>query len=262
MADVIATVEVLRAWNVVRDLGCVMEEAEAYVFVTQNNELSEEEKRIHEEYKDLSLRVKRNQDDFTNLMETLQLPCERRAPPNVIKAKNDFIEESSELCTGIKRLHTILVHVVPAMSREQLLELVGNLVLCVSETRETVTEFLETLGKNKNNNSQTKELISTWGCLTGKIYWYLTIMRMALPGLKLEKQQHKQLITSLTDLSTIYMPKWWEELLENVGKEVQGDINQFKEEIACYRDDLTCFTEQIGLFLGYDEEKDKTQLPN
>ncbi|EGT53571.1 hypothetical protein CAEBREN_20235 [Caenorhabditis brenneri] len=253
--------EVVGAWSSVEQLDHVMEDAKAHVFITQNNELSEEEIQIHIEYNHLSLMVQRNQEKFKNLMETLQNLRQRTIPPYLIEEKNTFLRESSDLCVGIKSLHRILVHVVPAMSRGQLLEVVGNLMGCVSETRETATEFVKTLGKNKNNNSQTKEQVSTWGCLTGKIYWYLTVMRMALPGLNFEHQQQEQLITSLTGLSTTYMPEWWEEFLENIGKEVQGDLNQYKEEIIRYGDNLTWFTEQIGLFLGYDDEKDKTLLP-
>ncbi|CAL2035532.1 unnamed protein product [Caenorhabditis brenneri] len=253
--------EVVVAWSGVKQLDHVMDDAMTHVFITQNNELSKEEHQIHEEYKDLSLRAQRNEENFKNLMESLQNLRQRIIPPYLIEEKNTFIQESSDLCTGIKCLHRILVHVVPAMSREQLLEVVGNLELCVSEARETAAAFLKTLGKNKNNNSQTKEQVSTWGCLTGKIYWYLTVMQMALPGLNLEQQQQEQLINSLTGLSTTYMPEWWEEFLENIGKEVQGDLNQYKEEIVRYEENLTWFTEQIGLFLGYDEEKDKTQLP-
>ncbi|EGT36747.1 hypothetical protein CAEBREN_14866 [Caenorhabditis brenneri] len=80
-----------------------------------------------------------------------------------------------------------------------------------------VTRSATGVERNKNNNSQLKELISTWGSLTGKIYGYLTVMRMALPGLNLEQQQQANLNTSITNLSTTYMPEWWNEFLENIG---------------------------------------------
>ncbi|CAL2035533.1 unnamed protein product [Caenorhabditis brenneri] len=248
--------EVQAAWNSIERLGHVMAEAQKYEFVTQpqNNEWSAEEIRIYEEHERLSLMVQRNQETFTNLMETLENLGQQIILPDVVIAKNDFIRESSELWTEIIRLHRILMNAVPAMSRDQLLELVGNLVVGVSETRETVTEFLETVERNNNNNSQLKELIGTWGSLTGKIYGYLTVMRMALPGLNLEQQQQADLNTSITNLSTTYMPEWWNEFLENIGREVQGNINQYRERIDQLLGILTLFIGQIRIVLGYGEE--------